>query len=297
MKALTPGKLSVNTLWLRFLAVLALLGAAPAFAGKLAELVHVKRQDGREIALSVYRPDESSACPALALLSHGAGGDEKGLAYLAEALQADGWTAIVIGHPESAPDALRASVKHAGGLHNGLLELTTNPVAYQDRFMDIDAAEQWHTHECKPPFVALLGHSMGAATVMLEAGAKNKLGLQTRTSINAFVALSPQGPGSVFPPQAWQDIHKPVLMLTGTKDKALEGEWTTRTLPFDDMSPGCKWLGVVDGATHMNFAGSGFSHKTEKVVTGLVTTFLDSLRDSGHCAVPPDHSGAELKTK
>src|SRR5215470_12192975 len=29
--------------------------------------------------------------------------------------------------------------------------------------------------------------------------------------------------------------------------------------------PGCKWLGVIDGATHMNFAGIGFAESTEKL--------------------------------
>jgi hypothetical protein len=43
------------------------------------------------------------------------------------------------------------------------------------------------------------------------------------------VALSPQGPGSIFPETAWRGIAKPVLLITGTRDQALEGGWQSRT--------------------------------------------------------------------
>ena len=45
------------------------------------------------------------------------------------------------------------------------------------------------------------------------------------------------------------------------------GEYKSRTIPYDSMPPGCKWLGVIDGATHMNFAGVGFAVTTEKIST------------------------------
>lgn len=34
-------------------------------------------------------------------------------------------------------------------------------------------------------------------------------------------------------------------------------EYKSPTIPYDSLPPGCKWLGVIDGATHMNFAGIG----------------------------------------
>lgn len=124
---------------------------------------------------------------------------------LAEALRKEGWMTVVLGHRESGPDALWAEV-HKSGLKSGLLALTTDPGAYQDRFMDIAASLQWMGRRCKPSFVALIGHSMGAATVMMEAGAKNKLGLRGQDRFDAYVAMSPQGPGSIFPPDAWREI-------------------------------------------------------------------------------------------
>jgi hypothetical protein len=74
-------------------------------------------------------------------------------------------------------------------------------------------------------------------------------------------------------------------MLTGTKDKSLEGDWRTRTRPFDDLPAGCKWIGVIDGASHMNFAGAGMAANTEKLTLLSINAFLDSVRSN--CVMPP----------
>lgn len=66
--------------------------------------------------------------------------------------------------------------------------------------------------------------------------------------------------------------------------------------PYDGMAAGCKWLDVIDGATHMNFAGVGFAGKTEKLTLANIYAFLDDAR-SGHCALPPADSGITMKSK
>jgi hypothetical protein len=63
------------------------------------------------------------------------------------------------------------------GLIQGVTALVADPQAEQARLLDVDAALQWADSRRKPPFRALLRHSMGAETVMLEAGAKNILGI------------------------------------------------------------------------------------------------------------------------
>ena len=133
------------------------------------ELVQAPREDGAKTPLRVYAP-KTTGCAPLALISPGAGGSEDGYRYLAEGLRDDGWRAIVMGHKESGSAALRASMQHAGGLKGGVEELVLNPAAYNARLMDIAAALQWASGSCNAPFVALLGHSMGARTVEVEAG-------------------------------------------------------------------------------------------------------------------------------
>ncbi|HTN93357.1 MAG TPA: hypothetical protein VMJ33_02130 [Gallionella sp.] len=252
------------------------------------------RADGAQVPVRVYAVAANS-CRGIAVLSPGAGGTEKGLKYLADALSEGGWLSIVAGHKESGPSVLRADM-HGLDLKGALHKMTTDRSAYEARWMDIGAALDWARPRCAGHFSALIGHSMGAATVMLEAGAANKLDLKGKGRFDAYVAMSPQGPGSIFPKDAWRNIGKPVLMLTGTSDKALEGGWESRTVPYDDMPAGCKWLGVIDGATHMNFAGSGFSRKTENLTKHATLAFLNSLAE-GKCAVLADADGIKFKHK
>jgi predicted dienelactone hydrolase len=272
------------------LALLMLLATASA----AADPILVKRADGADVQLEVYAP-EAGDCAPLALISPGAGSTEKGMRYLAKALRKSGWLSAVMGHKESGPEALHDDIT-AAGLRGGLLKLTSTPSAYRARLMDIAATLKWADSACPTRFKVLIGHSMGAATVMIEAGARNKLGVSGEDRFDAYVALSPQGPGAIFPAQAWASIHKPMLILTGTGDKALEGDWRTRTLPFESLPPGCKWLGIIDGASHMNFAGSGFSWHVEKTVLRLIDAFLAGAR-AGQCVPPSTEKDVTLRTK
>jgi predicted dienelactone hydrolase len=263
--------------------------------GCAQELVQASRADGAQTPLRVYAP-QGDGCAPLALISPGAGGSEDGYKYLAETLRDDGWRAIVMGHKESGMAALRSDMRDSGGLHKGLQELVNDPAAYNARFMDIAAALKWADGSCKAPFVALLGHSMGARTVEVEAGAKNGFGLKSQDRFDAYVALSPDGPGKMFPENAWSGIRRPMLLLTGTRDGSLDGDWKTRTIPYDSLPPGCKWLGVIDGATHMNFAGAGFAGSTEKLTLLETKAFLDGLR-GGKCGAPVTVEGIAVKNK
>ncbi len=260
------------------------------------ELVQAPRQDGTQTPLRVYSPS-ASGCAPVALISPGAGGSENGYKYLAEGMKGDGWRAIVIGHKESGAAALRSDMKRAGGIKRGLQELVNDPAAYKARLMDIAAALKWAAAGCKAPYIALLGHSMGARTVMVEAGAKNKLGVKGQDRFDAYVAMSPDGPDAMFPESAWSGIAKPMLVLTGTRDNSMQtGGWESRTLPYENLPAGCKWLGVIDGATHMNFAGGGLSASTEKLTLLEIKAFLDGLR-AGKCGEPVKADGIKVKNK
>jgi dienelactone hydrolase len=256
------------------------------------ESVVFKRADGNAVPAKVYAPN--AVCRGTAILSHGAGGSENGLAYMAEFLQSQGWLAIVPGHADSGLKALRAKTPGLD-LKTGLAALITDADAYRSRFADISAAESWAKPRCKNTFTALIGHSMGAATVMLLAGADNKLGLSTRLPFDAFVAMSPQGVGSIFPANAWQGINAPVYALTGTEDKELNADWTSRLQPYRSMPPGCKWQGIVAGADHRAF-GQGGSSAESALITGSVLAFLDGVK-AKNCAASFNRAGVRIETK
>ncbi len=259
------------------------------------EHLQLQRQDYKRVEATAYSPLAGS-CAGVAVISPGAGGSEKGYRYLGDALSALGYLAVVVAHQESGRSALREQVRREG-LRGGLAELITDPDAYRGRLQDIAAARKWADTHCNSATKLLIGHSMGAATAMIDAGARNKVDAQGSNSFTAYIALSPQGVGSIFPQGAWSDIRKPVLMLTGTRDTELGGaSWETRTEPYKDMPPGCKWLGVIDGASHLNFAGNGLSRKTELLTVRAIGAFLDGIR-TGDCKMPSPSDGMNLISK
>jgi len=273
---------------------------ALALAGFLAspappqQVLTLTRADGQSLRIKPYTA--AGACRGIAILSHGAGGSEEGLAYLAQAMVEDGYLAVVIGHQESGRQALRQRVRGAG-IRGGLAELVSDTAAYRGRVMDVAAARQWASARCSGKESVLLGHSMGAAAVMIEAGARNNVGVRGANAFDAYVALSPQGIGQLFPRGAWSGIRRPVLSITGTRDTGLGGAtWQARTEPFTGMSPGCKWLAVVDGATHMDFGGRGGAPLVEALTVQTIRAFLRGAR-FGDCAAPPRVQGIEVQAK
>jgi predicted dienelactone hydrolase len=264
----------------------------------------VKRSDGRLTPLLVYAADApGSGCAPVAVISHGAGGSENGYRYLALAMAQNGFTTIVMGHRESGPAALRSDIRQ-DGFRRGVSALVADTNAEAARLLDVGAALQWADTKCKAPFRVLLGHSMGSETVMLEAGAKNMIDVTSppagQDRFDAYVALSPEGPGIVFPEHAWSGIRKPILILTGTRDQSLKGGPQARQIPWHEL-PGsktnCQWMGVIDGATHMNFAGNGMgADRVDPIVTRTVATFLSGVR-AGKCALPAATAAVALQAK
>jgi predicted dienelactone hydrolase len=259
------------------------------------ELITLQRQDAKPVPAMVYKSG-ANECRGVAIISHGAGGSEQGYAYLGEAMASLGYLSLVVGHKESGLQALQTQIK-GKNISDGLAALITESNAYQARFLDISAARHWAQGQCSSKFTILIGHSMGAATVMMVAGARNLLNIHAAPNYSAYIAISPQGSGSIFPVNAWSDISHSILMLTGTQDKELGGvSWESRTEPFENMKSGCKWLGVIDGATHMNFAGRGLSKNTETLTKQVIRDFLSAI-DAGDCKSNRQWDGLILRTK
>jgi dienelactone hydrolase len=290
--------------WKRILLFVLSLAGVGAVCAPAQQRVDAPRSDGHTTPLLIYTAEGAGTrCAPLAIVSHGAGGSENGYRYLAEAMREDGFTTIVMGHRESGFPALRADMM-SDGIRAGIEALVADRNAEEARLLDVGAALRWADQRCHAPFRVLLGHSMGAETVMLEAGAKNMIGVSRppagRDRFDAYVALSPEGPGVVFPEDAWEGIHKPVLILTGTRDQSLKGGPQARLVPWSDLpgAPGhCQWEGVLDGATHMNFAGTGLGHEgAGPLITGTIRSFLAGARAHA-CALPAPITGSTLKSK
>ena len=275
------------------ISVLTLFASINALA---AEVISIEGSASRSVLASVYAP-RADLCKGIAIISHGAGGSEQGYRYLGEAFSSLGFLTIVPRHPESGREVVREAVR-TKGLRDGLSELIINPQAYRARFRDIDVVRVWATSRCPGGGMALLvGHSMGAATVLLEAGARNRLGLIGRDGFDAYIALSPQGEGSIFEADGWSQIRRPVLSITGTQDTELgSGRWESRIQPYLSLPAGCKWLAVIDGATHMQLAGVGDSKFVEASTIRVIEAFVAALPEAG-CAMKTLIPGVDLRQK
>jgi len=257
--------------WLPAVAVLAaaLFAAASQADAPVATAeytLHDAARD-RDIPIKVYFPAAGGPYP-LILFSHGYGGTREGYVYLAQSWAAAGYVVILPTHPGSDIQALH---------RHGVRELK-NPADAADLFAQVSARPRDLSFildslaklqqvlpalagKIDPTHVGAAGHSMGAGTTMYLAGAVMTSANGSHQTfadprIQAFVALSPQGPGEEgFTADSWSGIHAPFMAVVGSSDEGVKGEpaeW--RLSVYRHLPPGDKYSVWVPGANHMSFA-------------------------------------------
>ena len=255
----------------------ALLASLPAWSEASAQVaLSLRRADGAATPVLRYQPDADRCLPVM-VISHGFGGDERALRPLASAMAGQGWRVFVMGHRESGRAQLRAALATPEPLA-AIPDAARRPEAHAFRFADLDTTLAEATRLCRPPRLVLAGHSMGAQTTMMEAGARARIPGGGQDRFDAYVALSPQGVGGAFADGAWRGVRKPVLMLTGTRDRSTEGGYATRLSAFDGLPPGQKRIAIISGAGHLQIGGIG-SAAVAATVNALVVEFLDHVGD------------------
>jgi dienelactone hydrolase len=240
-----------------------------------AQTITLRRADGAAMPLRIYPARGAAACAPAMVISHGFGGSETTLSGLARTMAARGWRVLVMGHAESGRDQLRAAFQNGNGLA-GVDAIARARPLHVARFADLDAVYGEATRACRPPMLILAGHSMGAQTVMMEAGAVPLIGRMGQNRFDAYIALSPHGIGTAFGSGAWSDVSKPVLMITGTNDRIADGDYTARLSAFQGLSPGRKRLAVIPGAGHLQLGGIG-SASVISSVNALAAEFAEQL--------------------
>jgi predicted dienelactone hydrolase len=251
-----------------------------AFSLKNTEVL-LPRSDGKQTPVRLY--GNWKKCLPTMILSHGMGGDNSGLAYLANAGVTNGYRVAVMSHTETGKSALRSILfTRKSRKEQALL----NPVFWQGRFDDIQATLNYATKNCRPPQLVLGGHSMGSATTMLEAGAKGAVNFGGKNRFDAYVALSPQGISWMFKDEkAWQAITKPVIYVTGTKDSMFNDDYTNRIKAFDYLPKGYKRLVVIKDADHMDFGGRGDNKPAQMITAMAIFDYLKMLKSNSWRAV------------
>jgi dienelactone hydrolase len=226
-------------------------------------------EPNRPLNVRVTFPTIGSNLPVI-VFSHGLGGSKDAYQPLASYWAEHGYVVVQPSHAD-------AGVLGQPGAIANLSKYTTN---WQERPQEIkmliDALSKLdQTAELRGRLdlsrIGMGGHSFGAHTTQLVAGTKvsalARAGTLEDPRPKAFLMISPQGSGPLFPIGSWKGITRPVLMVSGDNDKSPIGgqpaSW--RREVWDGFPAGDKYLLWVKDAYHgfggisgrVRFPGSG----------------------------------------
>ena len=274
----------------------------PPSSSLTAELMLHDGGRNRDIPVKVYYPGHVVSGTPVVIFSHGYGGSDQGYEYLGRGWADAGYVVILPTHAGSDTAAIRPM-----GM-SGVEDPAKAFVLQQQRAGDVHfLVAQLKSIERQVPAIrgkidrkkiGVAGHSMGAGTALLIAGAalaapSGPPQLFRDDHVRAAVALSPPGPGrSAFSDNSWDGIGVPVMTMSGTRDRGMGGEppeW--RTQPFKHMPGGGKYQVLVEGAEHLTFSlgGPRFRPCILLETTAFWDTYLKGharpIQPSGPCAV------------
>lgn len=259
------------------LALAVLLLCVPAKAAILCDAVWRDGPRGRDLPLRIRLPDGTGQVPGV-IFSPGLGGARTSGEIWAAGWAAAGFAVIQMEHPGSdaavyrgvtsrqerrarvlagaSPAQLVARIADVGFILDELPRRRTEGICNLAR-IDTDR-------------LGLAGHSMGAWVVQAMAGQRFAGGVQGAGAapfadlrLRAFIAMSPTAGAN--PAAAYGSIHRPFLVLTGTRDGVPDSPdaavrsaaLAQRTGLYDGLpADGRKAQALFDGADHMMFAGN-----------------------------------------
>jgi serine/threonine protein kinase/alpha-beta hydrolase superfamily lysophospholipase len=240
----------------------------PPSSSRTATLTLHDSDRNREIPLKIYYPGHISGSLPLIVFSHGYGGTRDGYEYLGRGWADAGYIVIFPTHVGSDSDALGQAGLRAASDPATALEMQKQRAADIHFILSslklIDQQVRDIHGKINNKQIGIAGHSMGAGTALLVAGAMAAPAKGAAQSfrdkhVRAVIAMSPQGPGEEgFDEHSWDHVTLPAMTMSGTKDRGIVGqpaEW--RTLPFQHMPAGNKYQVIVNGADHLTFAVGG----------------------------------------
>jgi predicted dienelactone hydrolase len=218
----------------------------------------------------------------LVVLSHGAGGSRAAFPDLTAHWASHGYIVVLPTHSDSI-ELRRRKGEDLSRLARDLNSLVRD-VRPLDRLADVVfLLDSIGTMEGRIPGlrgkdgagrvdrerIGMAGHSAGALTTQMAAGVKMRgvtpgVMFEARgvgdARIDAAILISGQGTTNrMFTDQSWNELSKPLMVLTGSKDYAAISNETpaSRREPFEKAKPGDKYLVFIEGATHSSYQGKG----------------------------------------
>ena len=274
------------------------LCAAPDGAFEVIDLDWTDPARKREVPVRLYLPQALAPTPGgrapvpVVVFSHGIGGSRRGYRYLGEHFAANGVASMHLQHvgsdrrvwtggnvfsmisrlQDAAQD--REAIARALDLRFALDTLLASDIAPR-----LDAGR-----------IAAAGHSYGANTALLVAGARVEregrvVDLRDPRVVAAIVISAPPFYGDGDPRPILAGVQVPSLHVTATADVInIPGYYSgasDRVALFDAMGHSARWLAVFEGGSHSMFtdrAGTGGAVLNPQVKTATKELSLAFLK-------------------
>jgi predicted dienelactone hydrolase len=219
---------------------------------------------GRLVPARLYQPRNAAAAP-LVVFSHGLGGSRYGYSHLGRYWAAHGIAALHVQHAGSdralwsAPALSLFSTLRAAATEENAIARVGDVSFALDRVL----ADPKLAHAVDARKIAVAGHSFGANTALLAAGATFRDGARVLAfrdaRVRAAIVLSaPSLPQGLDAGEVYAPIRVPTLHLTGTADvtqiPGLSTSPEERRIPFDMIPATPRYLGVFEGGRHSAFS-------------------------------------------
>ena len=241
----------------------------PAPVGVQSLVLHDASRD-RDVPVKVTYPRGQNSGPRfpVILFSPEAGSSKDAYGYLVNYWAQHGYTCVTLTHKGSdafllkrgKPLASLRAIIQSTQKDENLVNRPEDISFVIDSLPDIEESVPDLKDRIDPTRLGVAGHSFGAYTALAVAGAVAHLSDGTPRSFQdnravCFIALSPPGtstPG--FDAESFRPILRPVLTMSGSQDRGLNGEpaaW--RQEAFKRMPLHHKFQIVLQGAGHMDF--------------------------------------------
>lgn len=270
---------------------LALAGLAHAGAYETHDLDWFDEARGRSVPVRLYWP-ESDEPVALVVFSHGIGGSRRGYSYLGEYFAGQGVASLHLQHVGSDRSLWRGNPFSL----IGRLQAAAQEREALERVRDLSfALDQMLTHvdfgaRIDRARIAAAGHSYGANTAMLAAGALieregRRVSLRDARIKAAVLLSAPPFYGERNPAAILRAVTLPTLHVTATEDviriPGFYSPASDRVAAYEFIGSPVKALAVFEGGSHSIFTnrgGTGGESRNAKVKAATRELALAFLR-------------------
>jgi len=257
---------------------------------------------GRLVPVRLYRPASMPQPVPLVVFSHGIGGTRQGYSYLGRHWAAQGLASLHLQHVGSDAQVWRGNPFEIFGRLQGAAQEAEALARVHDLRFALDrllAGALGASIDAQR--IVAAGHSYGANTALLAAGARVERGgraldLRDPRLKAAIVISSPPFYGETSPRAVLAPVTLPTLHVTCTDDVIrIPGYYSPaqdRIAVFDAVGSTHKTLAVFQGGSHSMFTdrsgagGSTLNAQVKAATQALSLAFLKSVFDADADALP-----------